>query len=140
METLKSIPPAVAALIPVQQLFVTKRNLKEFAEAIQRLEATLEKCPNLRETDGLPEHPAMFHYFYGSTDIYICEYNRDDQMFGYAILGGDLRNCEWGSFSLEALTRIPQLNIDYHFEEQSIEAALYKAYPQRFKKPQSLTA
>ena len=140
METLKTIPPAVAALIPVQQLFVTKGSLKEFTGAIQRLEATLEKCPKLRETDGLPEHPAMFHYFYGLTDIFICEYNRDDLMFGYAILDGDLRNCEWGFFSLEELRRIPQLNIDYHFEEQSIEAALYNAYPQRFKKPQSLTA
>jgi hypothetical protein len=30
------------------------------------------------------------------------------------------------------------MNIDYHFEEQSIEAALYRRYPDHFKKPASL--
>jgi hypothetical protein len=30
------------------------------------------------------------------------------------------------------------MNIDYHFEEQSVEAALYKQYPRHFKKPASL--
>jgi hypothetical protein len=30
------------------------------------------------------------------------------------------------------------MNIDYHFEEQSIEAALYKKYPRHFKKLASL--
>jgi len=137
METVKAIPPAVAALIPAQQLEVTNGNLKEFAAAIQRLEATLEKCPKIGETDGMEEHPAIFHFFYGSSDIYICEYDRNDQMFGFAILGGDLKNSEWGYFSLRTLTSIPQLNIDYHFEKQSIEAARYKAYPKYFVIPES---
>ena len=139
MEILKEIPPAVAALIPAQQLKVTNGNLKEFAEAIKRLEATLEKCPKIGETDGMEEHPAIFHYFYGSSDIFICEYDRGDQMFGFAILSGDIRNSEWGYFSLRTLTSIPQLNIDYHFAEQSIEAARHEAYPDNYKKPQSLT-
>jgi hypothetical protein len=30
------------------------------------------------------------------------------------------------------------MNIDYYFEEQSIEAALYRRYPDHFKKPESL--
>jgi hypothetical protein len=30
------------------------------------------------------------------------------------------------------------MNLDYHFEEQSVEAALYKQYPRHFKKPRSL--
>jgi hypothetical protein len=59
-------------------------------------------------------------------------------MFGYAILGGDLINSEWGYFNLSDLTSIKEYNIDYHFQEQSIEAALYSAYPNRFKIPQSL--
>jgi hypothetical protein len=139
METIKTIPPEVAAIIPAAQLAITKENLKEFSGAIQRLETALKKCPKIGETDGMKEHPAIFHYFYGSSDIFICEYDRGDQMFGFAILGGDLRNSEWGYFSLRTLTSIPQLNIDYHFTEQSIEAARYEAYPKHYKKPQSLT-
>jgi hypothetical protein len=140
METIKSIPPAVAALIPAEQLKITKRNLLEYSDAIQSLETTLKKCPKIRETDGMTEHPAIFHYFYGSTDIYICEFDGIDYMFGFAILGGDLHNSEWGYFNLPELTRIPQYNIDYHFQEQSIEAARYTAYPEYYQKPQSLTA
>ena len=141
METLKTIPSAVAALIPVQQFVITNRNLKEFAGAIQRLETALEKCPKIGSTDGMKEHPAIFHYFFASSDTFVCEYDpKDGLMFGYGIIGGDLRNSEWGYFSVEEFANSKYLNIDYHFEEQSIEAALYRAYPKHFKKPQSLTA
>ena len=138
METNKTFPPSVLLLIPFIQCEITMDNKLEFFEAIDRLETALDKCPKIGETDGMKEHPAIFHYFYGSTDIYICEYDRGDEMFGYAILGGDLHNSEWGYFSRYSLVKIPQLNIDYHFQEQSIEAALYKSYPDYFKKPQSL--
>jgi hypothetical protein len=136
MGELKKIPPAVAALIPRVQLKITKEHLREYSDAVTGLQARLEKCPKIRETDGMKEHPAVFHYFYGSTDIYICEYDRGDYMFGFAILGGDLHNSEWGYFLLSDLTDIPQYNIDYYFREQSIEAALYNAYPDYFNKPQ----
>jgi hypothetical protein len=59
-------------------------------------------------------------------------------MFGYAILGGDLKNSEWGYISRFSLVKIPELNIEYFSPEQSIEAALYTAYPHYFKKPKSL--
>jgi len=140
MEVLETIPQEVANLIPRVQLKITRGNLREFSDGILRLKAQLEKCPKIRETDGMKEHPAIFHYFYGSTDFYICEFDRKDYMFGYAILGGDLYNSEWGYFDLTELVRNQQLNIDYHFEEQTIEAALYKSHPDYFKKPQSLTA
>jgi hypothetical protein len=45
---------------------------------------------------------------------------------------------EWGYFSLEELRKITLLNIDYHFNETSIEAALYTAYTDHFYKPPSL--
>jgi hypothetical protein len=140
METLTKIPPAVAALIPAVQLKITRGNLSEFSDAILGLQTQLKKCPKIYETDRMKEHPAIFHYFYGSTDIYICEYDRRDYMFGFAILGGDLYNSEWGYFLLSDLTKIPVYNIDYHFKEQSIEAALHTAYPKYYKKPASLKA
>ena len=139
MKTLTTIKPEVAALIPKFQLLVTKRNLKEFADGIERLETALKKCPKIGATDSMKEHPAIFHYFYGGCDTYVCEYDPEEGlMFGYGILNGDLQNSEWGYFSLEEYANYKYLNIDYHFEEQSIEAALYNQYPRHFKKPQSL--
>ncbi|MDR0496218.1 MAG: hypothetical protein LBH42_01235 [Treponema sp.] len=138
MEVFHRIPEAVAALIPCGQLYVTKKSIKEFQDAIHRLLIALQLCPEIGATDGAKEHPAIFHYFYGGTDIYICEYDGIDLMFGYTILNGDLECSEWGYTSLSEITRLPQFNIDYHFPVQTIEAALYKSYPDYFKKPQSL--
>jgi hypothetical protein len=138
MKTIKTIPDEVAALIPADQLEITRGNLRKFSDSIRRLQTALQKCPKIGGTDRLEEHPAIFHYFYGSNDIYICEFDGKDEMFGYAVLGGDIFNSEWGYFQLSDLTKIPKLYIDYHFAEQSIEAALYTAYPNDFKKPLSL--
>jgi hypothetical protein len=67
--------------------------------------------------------------------MYICEYDREDTMFGYTVLNGDLQNSEWGYISRSEITGLSLLNIDYDFEEQTIEAALYRKYPHYFKKP-----
>ena len=141
METIKTINPAVAAIIPKFQLIVTRKNIKEFTDSLTRLEVALKNCPKIGGTEQMKEHPAIFHYFFGSCDSYICEYDPEEGlMFGYGILNGDLQNSEWGYFSVEEFANSKYLNIDYHFEEQSIEAALFKQYPRHFKKPQSLTA
>jgi hypothetical protein len=127
-----------ADLIPHAQYAATVEHREAFEEALERLETQLGKCPGIGETDGLKEHPAVFHYFHGGTDIFICEYDGEDLLFGYTVLNGDLRNSEWGYTSLSEITSIPVMNIDYYFEEQSIEAALYRLYPDYFKKPASL--
>jgi hypothetical protein len=138
MQTILTTAHKVAALIPHGQYAVTIEHIEAFEEALVRLEKQLEKCPKLRETDGMKEHPAIFHYFCGLTDIYICEYDGEDILFGFTILNGDLDNSEWGYTSLSEIIGIPVMNIDYHFEEQSIEAARYLQYPCHFSKPASL--
>jgi len=133
------IPPAVAALIPYLQLRFTRESDEDFSSEIKLLETQLGKCPKIGETDGLKVHPAIFHYFFGGTDMYISEYDPDDGLlFGYTILNADLDNSEWGYSSLLEIRSHCAFNIDYHFEEPSIEAALYKKYPRFFKKPKSL--
>lgn len=67
----------------------------------------LKRCPAIGETDGTKEHPAIFHFFCGQTDIYISEYDKKDSMFGYTILNGDLPFSEWGFISVSEITRIP---------------------------------
>jgi hypothetical protein len=139
MKTIKTIPPEVAAIIPWGQYAVTEEHLDTFSDAIERLAGQLKKCPKIHGTDGMKEHPAIFHYFYGGTDMYMCEYEPETGvMFGFVILNGDLQNAEWGYINLVEIITIPVMNLDYHFEEQSVEAALYKQYPRHFKKPRSL--
>jgi hypothetical protein len=138
MNTITTIPANVAALIPYSQLAVTLSNLAAYSEPIERLGRQLQKCPKIGESDGIKEHPAIFHYFAGSTDIYICEYDGQDEMFGFCILGGDVEMSEFGCFSLNELRNIGPLNIDYYFDEQTIEAARYKKYPDYFAEPLSM--
>jgi hypothetical protein len=138
MQIILTTAHKVAGLIPNGQYAVTIEHIEAFEDALNRLEKQLEKCPKLGETDGMKEHPAIFHFFCGGTDIYICEYDGDDDMFGYTILNDDLDNSEWGYTSLSEIISIPPMNIDYYFDEQTIEAALYRRYPGHFKKPASL--
>jgi hypothetical protein len=138
MQTIMTTARNIAALIPHGQYAVTVEHIEAFEEALKLLEEQLKKCPKLGATDRMKEHPAIFHYFCGATDMYICEYDGEDTLFGFTILNGDVDNAEWGYSSLSEITSIPMMNIDYHVEEQSIEAALYLKYPEHFRKPDSL--
>jgi hypothetical protein len=139
MNETKTIPPELAVIIPKGQLEFTKQHLDDYLDSIEQLEKQLSKCPKLYETEKMKEHQAIFHYFCGRTDIYICEYEPNESlMFGFTILNGDLHNAEWGYINITEITSISIMNIDYHLEEQSIEAALYKKYPKHFEKPSSL--
>jgi len=139
MKTNYSISAELKAIIPKFQLLIIMDVLEERIEALERLESQLKKCPKIGETDSLVEHPAIFHYFHNFSDFYICEYDpKDGRMFGYSILCGDLPNSEWGYFSAREFGQSRLISIDYHLEEQSIEAALYKSYPDYFKRPLSL--
>jgi hypothetical protein len=125
-----------ARLIPCSQLLVTVANPETYSEPMERLNRIAGTIPAIGDTEGMKEHPAILYYFYGGTDMYICEYNPEEGlMFGYTILNGDLDNSEWGYSSLAEIRSIPPINLDYHWEEQSIEAARYKKYPDYFKKP-----
>jgi hypothetical protein len=47
----------------------TLEHFEAFAPAIVRLEEQLKKCSKLRAMDDMKEHPAIFHYFCGATDM-----------------------------------------------------------------------
>ena len=74
MKTIKTIPPEISAIIPLGQYAVTEEHFDTFSEAIERLTGHVKKCPAIGGTEGMKEHPAVFHYFFGGTDMYICEY------------------------------------------------------------------
>ena len=75
-------------------------------------------------------------FFAGSTDIFITEYGKgDDMFFGYTILNGDSQMSEWGYQSVEELTNSDWLELDFHWQEKTMEEALYEADSDYFRKP-----
>jgi len=65
----------------------------------------LARLPRLYQTENTPisdkAHPSPF--FIGSCDWFIAEYDGDDLIFGFAVLGGDWQNAEWGYISFNEL-------------------------------------
>jgi hypothetical protein len=129
--------PEAKRLIPYSQLAVTTAKIEAYGEPIERLNRIALNIPAIGATDGMKEHPAMLHYFCGSTDIFICEFDGKDEMFGFSILNGDYEMAEFGYISLSEIKHIAPMNLDYYWEEQSIELARYKLYKHYFKKPES---
>ena len=77
--------------------------------------------PRLYETEAVPLKDKIIHlhFFIGSCDWYIVEYNGEDLFFGYAILNGDTDNAEWGYISFSELKSISisGVHIDCELEE-----------------------
>lgn len=68
-------------------------------------EKRLSKIPRLYETENVPfeDKRIHLHFFIGSCDWYICEFDGEDLFFGFAILNGDFEMAEWGYISFSEL-------------------------------------
>lgn len=82
----------------------------------------LSKIPKLYETESIPTKEKMIylHFFLGGCDWFVAEYDGDDLFFGYAVLGGDWQNAEWGYTSFNELKDIRVhgvLHVDCELEE-----------------------
>ena len=83
-------------------------------------EKRLAKIPRLYETEQLQlkDKQVFLHFFLGSADWYICEFD-GDLFWGYAHLGDD-HNAEWGYISFAELKSIKLkgwLEVDCETEE-----------------------
>jgi len=118
----------------------------EHREAVLEMCEKVQKIPGIRKTNWMKRHTLTLHYFSSLSDWYICEWDREDDFFGYVILNGDLECSEWGYFSLKDLFRLEPvlekrgdiLNLDFHCTHETIEDALYERdnkYFAKYKKP-----
>ena len=79
----------------------------------------LERIPGLFTTDDVPIDETIIygHFFLGSSDWYVTEYDPQERLFfGYAILGGDYQNAEWGYVSYDELDELkigPGFEVDW---------------------------
>ena len=82
----------------------------------------LTKIPRLYETEHVPlkDKVIYLHFFIGSCDWYVAEYDGVDLFWGYAILNDDHQCAEWGYISFTELKEIKikgWLEIDCEREE-----------------------
>ena len=65
----------------------------------------LSSIPSLYSTEHQPLGNKLIylHFFIGSCDWFIAEYDGSDLFFGYTILNGDTQNAEWGYISFSEL-------------------------------------
>lgn len=66
----------------------------------------LSRIPALYSSEDvkLKDKIIHMHFFIGGCDWYIAEYDSTERLFfGYAILGDDFQNAEWGYISFDEL-------------------------------------
>ena len=68
----------------------------------------LARLPRLYQTENTPLGDTLIHlhFFIGSCDWFIAEYDGSDLFFGFAVLGGDWQNAEWGYVAFSELKDI----------------------------------
>ena len=67
--------------------------------------ARLARLPRLNATENTPSEDTLIHlhFFIGNCDWFIAEFDGDDLFYGFAVLGGDWQNSEWGYVSFTEL-------------------------------------
>jgi hypothetical protein len=68
----------------------------------------LDLIPRLYQTEDIPLKDKLIylHFFIGSCDWFIAEYDGEDLFWGYAILNEDHLNAEWGYMSFTELKEV----------------------------------
>lgn len=95
------------------------------SDLVHRLEETnkqIEKLPNLNAQDGKGDN-AIIHarLYYKNCEWFITEWDREDTLFGYVILNGDIDMSELGYVSLKELKdSVPHLKLDLVWEPMTI--------------------
>lgn len=94
---------------------------KYYEDIADKMSQIINNAPALYDTDNLGEAvKPVLHYFYGNSDIYITEIDKEsDEHFGYVSLG--LGYLEGGYVDLKSFFKTcPLLNLDFYFEPLAI--------------------
>lgn len=81
----------------------------------------LDKIPRIYDTEHIPLEDKIvhLHFFIGSCDWYITEFDGEDLFFGYAILNQDYWCAEWGYISFKELKEISIDGIEIDCEHEA---------------------
>jgi len=82
IKLLSPIPPLVSKLLPPAQLAHTIQYFGAYAEQIDRLNKLIPAIPKIGETETEKEPTVYLHYYTGTADYFISEFDGEDTMSG----------------------------------------------------------
>lgn len=122
---------AAKSVLPLAQYLTTLRFTQGeegefFKQKIKDIAKAVENAPKIGETDGLTEHPIVLKYFHPTgTEVLVSEIGKNGEAFGFQCINGDWEMAEWGYFDLNEIRNIPDMEVDYHIENEiSVERYL----------------
>jgi hypothetical protein len=94
---------AAARFLPPLQFKHIQKHLNLYIEELNSLAAVVKKIPKLRAVQGGREPKTYLHYFSGSADYFICQYDGDDTFYGKAKMRDFPDDVMYRKFSLANL-------------------------------------
>ena len=157
-EVVHSVPDGLRRWMSNSQRLATEEGLRGeekgfFQEKMQELESIIEQMPSTYQTQDLPDEqkPVGLRYFGpNGAQWFIIEKDRggpwqganpetdgpngprQTQAFGLADLGMDYP--ELGYINIEELTKIPQVELDYHFTPTNLLEVKKEHYPEMVRR------
>lgn len=109
-------------------------HFKQFLKSVADTYRKINTDEELVNKDG--SHNVGFHYFLGSTDVFVSQIGNDGRAFGYSILNGDCQMSEWRYLDLNDIKKVPFIEMDYYVPKgKTVEKMLYEKHPDYFPKP-----
>ncbi len=127
---MQKLPVNIQKFMPlVQQLIISGSD--EFEEITERLDKELEEIP-----DDYQSETVYAHFFFGGCDWFVLSWDRKNEIiYCYAILNGDVEMSELGDTWIPDLVNNGKVELDFYWDKQPLAKALYDKYPDYFPKP-----
>jgi putative transposase len=112
---LSPIPLELANFLPPAQLEHITHYYGVYAEAVERLQTIVPTIPPLSNTETISEPPIYLHYFSGTADYFIYEYDGNDTMYGKVRYSTYPAEPEIRQFSLRNLKNNQLMQLDLNW-------------------------
>lgn len=127
--TIAHIPAMVKKIMPKHQQKVIVGS-EEHWETMSHLEQQAKGVPKLYAQEKLGHNAIVhLHYFYGTSDWYITEWDGKDEFFGFTILAQDYQNSEFGYIPRTELIEQGMIELDFHWKPKPLQEALEAVDP-----------
>ena len=137
LTSMDQIPAIVRQFMPVhQQRALVSMRTEEHWDTFEKLKTQIESLPKLYGTEGIKKEDKIvyLHYFYGGSDWFILEGNKEE-LFGYVILNGDYEMSELGYIGVNELIQSGKVELDFYWTPIPLQQALFEAAPSYFENP-----
>lgn len=111
----KDIPAILFKIMPKRQMQAVLESSNEMIPVLNDLAKQCESAKHRQDVDDTDDAIAKLHFFYRGSDWYILDWdNRSDEMFGYAILNGDMQSAEYGYLSIDEFSS-NNIELDFYW-------------------------